>query len=76
MQTVLALILAVAFAYGRTGEQKYRDAAVKGLLRNARGKDRRMISFGNAFRSTGYAFWYLTEGLPKKEAVPILKWKE
>jgi hypothetical protein len=71
-----AVLQAMAFAYGQTGDKKYLDAAVSGLLRNARGERTRMIDFGNNFRSTGYVFWYLTEGLPKKEEVPVLKWKE
>jgi hypothetical protein len=71
-----AILQAMAFAYGQTGEARYRDAVVKGLLRNARGRNCRMISFGNAFRSTGYAFWYLTKDLPKRETVPLLERKE
>jgi len=69
-----AILQAVGFAYGRTGDEKYRALLVKGLLRNARGRRTRMIGYGNQFRSTGYAFWYLTRDLPKKEAVPVLEW--
>jgi len=70
-----AILQAIGFAYGQTGEKKYLDATVKGLIRNARGRRTRMIDFGNSFRSTGYAFWYVTADLPKKEPVPLLKWK-
>lgn len=69
-----AILQAVAFAYGQTGDEKYRTLVVQGLTRNARGRNTRMIGFGNQFRSTGYVFWYLTEDLPKKEDVPVLKW--
>ncbi len=70
-----AVLNAVAFAYGQTGEQKYLDAAMKGLVQNARGRQTITMGFGNHFRSTGYAFWYLTADLPRKEAVPVLNWK-
>jgi len=69
-----AILQAVGFAYGQTGDKKYLDLLVRGLLRNARGRNTRMIGFGNQFRSTGYAFWYLTKDLPKKEDVPVLQW--
>jgi len=71
-----AILQAYAFAYGQTGDEKYRTALIKGLKRNARGKKVSMIGFGNSFRSTGYLFWYLANDLPKKEAVPVLEWKK
>ncbi|MGQ9662229.1 MAG: hypothetical protein ACUVWX_07835 [Kiritimatiellia bacterium] len=70
-----AILQAYAFAYGQTGNEKYRDALLKGLKRVASGKQESMIGFGNNFRSTGYVFWYLTKNLPRKEQVPILEWK-
>ena len=71
-----AILQAIGFAYGQTGDLKYRDHLVKGLLRNARGRNTRMIGFGNQFRSTGYLFWYLTRDLPKKEDIPVLNWRK
>lgn len=69
-----AILHAFGFAHGQTGDDKYLDAGIRGLLHNARGRNTRMIGFGNQFRSTGYLFWYLTKDLPKKENVPVLKW--
>jgi hypothetical protein len=49
---------------------------VKGININARGRRPSSIDFGNNFHSTGTALWYLTESLPKKDDVPVLKWKQ
>jgi len=70
-----ALLQSVGFAYGQTGDAKYLEALTRGLIRNARGRRPGAMGFGNNFHSTGEAFWYLTERLPKKEDVPVLKWK-
>ncbi|MCG3180725.1 MAG: hypothetical protein BIFFINMI_03088 [Phycisphaerae bacterium] len=71
-----AILQAVAFAYGQTGDKKYLDATIKGLARNARGVQNHIIGFGNSFRSTGYTWWYLSKDLPRKEDVPVLDWKK
>ncbi len=66
-----SVLHALAFAYGQTGENKYREAFILGLRRNARGRG--TTGFGNAFRSSGYLFWYLSETLPHKEPVPVFE---
>lgn len=69
-----SLLQSVGFAYGQTGDEKYLTALVKGFNNNVRGRRTTSIDFGNSFHSTGLALWYLTEKLPKKEDVPVLKW--
>ncbi len=71
-----AILHAFAFAYGQTGDAKYKEMFLSGLKNNARGRKASMMKFGNAFRSAGYGFWYLTESLPPKEQVPVLEWKK
>jgi hypothetical protein len=67
-----AILDSVGFAYSWTGDRKYRDLLVQGLVRNARGRSTIQMNFGNHFHSTGYAFWYLTKDQPKKIEAPLL----
>jgi hypothetical protein len=71
-----SILQAYAFAYGRTGDEKYGSALLNALPKVASGKHVSMISFGNNYRSTGDVFWYLSRDLPKKEEVPVLNWKK
>ncbi len=71
-----AVLHAFAFAYGQTGDAKYREGLIRGLRQNTRGRTPSMMKFGNNFRNTGYVFWYLSNTLPAKEPVPVFEWGE
>ena len=56
--------MSMAFLWRHTGDAKYRDAAVK--LLGWTGATNRPKRFGQSFRSTPYAWYYLSEPAAKK----------
>ncbi|MCG3178043.1 MAG: hypothetical protein BIFFINMI_00366 [Phycisphaerae bacterium] len=56
----------LAYCYRSTGEQAYRDAAVKLLTRT--GTEQRPKGFGMSWRSTPYAWYYLSDLAAKDKA--------
>lgn len=57
--------MSMAFLWRQTGEQKYRDAAMR-LLKKS-GRKTRPKSFGQEYRSTAYAWYFLSKLGEKKK---------